>query len=189
MKGLRFHIRQAIENAHANRIGHGVDIPYEDHALQLLEEMAKKQILVETNLSSNAAILNVKGQQHPILLYRQHQVPVALSTDDEGVLRTNLTEQFKIAVRNYHFSYLTLKQLARNSIHYSFLPGASLWQAADYQHPVSYCKNSLSSAQLSSTCQDFLAGNEKADSEWKLEQQFLSFEQRFIKPDYNAHSN
>lgn len=189
MKGLRFHIRQAIENAHANRIGHGVDIRYEDHALQLLQEMAKKQILVEINLSSNAAILNVKGQQHPILLYRQYQVPVALSTDDEGVLRTNLTEQFKIAVRNYHFSYLYLKQLARNSIHYSFLPGASLWQAADYQHPVSYCKNSLSCAQLSSTCQDFLAGNEKADSEWKLEQQFLSFEQRFIKPDYNAHSN
>jgi len=189
MNGLRFHIREAIQSAHANRIGHGVDIRYEDHALQLLEEMAKKQILVEINLSSNAAILKVKGQQHPILLYRQHQVPVALSTDDEGVLRTNLTEQFKIAVTNYHFSYLTLKQLARNSIHYSFLPGASLWQKANYQNPVLSCKNSLSSGQLSLSCQDFLVSNEKANSEWKLEQQFLCFEQQFIKPDYNTHSN
>jgi adenosine deaminase len=106
---------------------------------------------------------------------------VALSTDDEGVLRTNLTEQFKIAVTNYHFSYLTLKQLARNSIHYSFLPGASLWQDSQYQHPVLFCKKSLSGGQLSSSCQDFLTSNEKANSEWKLEQQFLSFEQRFIK--------
>jgi adenosine deaminase len=181
MSGLRFHIREAVESAHANRIGHGVDIRYEDHAAELLQEMAKKQILVEINLSSNAAILNVKGQQHPILVYRQYHVPVALSTDDEGVLRTNLTEQFKLAVVNYHFSYLTLKQLVRNSINYSFLPGARLWQDTDYKHPVSSCKDSLSIGKLSSSCQRFLATSEKADREWKLEQQFLKFEQAFMK--------
>lgn len=179
MSGLRFHIRQAVEIAHANRIGHGVDIRYEDYATQLLQEMAKKQILVEINLSSNAEILNVKGQQHPILLYREYHVPVALSTDDEGVLRTDLTEQFQLAVLNYHFSYLTLKQLARNSIEYSFLPGASLWQDAHYQHPVSICRNSLRTGKLSSVCRCFLAKNEKAKSQWKLEQQFLSFEQHY----------
>lgn len=179
--GLRFHIRKAVEIAHANRIGHGVDIRHEDNFRQLLQEMAKEQILVEINLSSNAAILNVKGQQHPILLYRQHHVPVALSTDDEGVLRTNLTEQFQLAVSNYHFSYLTLKQLVRNSIQYSFLPGASLWQDAHYQHPVSPCKDSVSTGKLSAGCQGFLDSSEKADSQWKLEQQFLKFEQAFMK--------
>ncbi|TLY47349.1 MAG: adenosine deaminase [Gammaproteobacteria bacterium] len=179
--GLRFHIREAIEIAHANRIGHGIDIRHEDHALQLLQEMSKKHILVEINLKSNAAILNVTGQKHPILLYREHHVPVALSTDDEGVLRTNLTEQFKMAVLNYHFSYKTLKQLIRNSIEYSFLPGASLWQTADYQHPISVCQMSLHSGKLSSCCQAFLAKNEKADSQWKLEQQFSKFEHVFLK--------
>lgn len=179
--GLRFHIREAIEVAQANRIGHGVDIRYEDHSQQLLQEMAKKQILVETNLSSNAAILNVTGQQHPILLYQQYYVPVALSTDDEGVLRTNLTQQFEIAEANYHYPYLTLKQLVRNSIHYSFLPGTSLWQDAHYRYPVAVCKDSLRSGHLSLSCQRFLDNNEKADSEWKLEQQFLGFEQKFIK--------
>ncbi|WP_342219397.1 adenosine deaminase [Rickettsiella endosymbiont of Miltochrista miniata] len=180
--GLRFHIREAVEIAHANRIGHGVDIRHEDHAAQLMQEMAKKRILVEINLSSNAAILNVKGRQHPILLYRQHHVPVALSTDDEGVLRTNLTEQFKLAVLNYHFTYSTLKQLARNSIQYSFLPGVSLWQDANYQHPVLSCRDSLRTGKLFSTCQRFLASSEKANTQWKLEQQFLKFEQTFMKP-------
>lgn len=181
MRGLCFHIREAVENAHANRIGHGVDIHYEDHFMQLLQEMVKKQILVEINLSSNAAILNVKGQQHPILLYRQYHVPIALSTDDEGVLRTNLTEQFKLAVVNYHFSYLTLKQLVRNSIYYSFLPGKNLWQNADYRHPVSVCRESFNTGELSTSCQHFLENNEKANSQWKLEQQFSMFEQGFIK--------
>lgn len=185
MSGLRFHIREAVEIAHANRIGHGVDIRHEDHSAQLLQEMAKKHILVEINLSSNAAVLNVKGQQHPILLYRQYHVPVALSTDDEGVLRTNLTEQFKIAVLNYHFSYLTLKQLVRNSIYYSFLPGASLWQDAHYQHPVLSCAKSVDTGKLSLSCQHFLASSEKADSQWKLEQQFLRFEQHFVKSCLN----
>jgi adenosine deaminase len=143
--GLRFHIRQALEIAHADRIGHGVDIRHEDHSDQLLQEMAKRHSLVEINLSSNAAILNVSGQQHPILLYMQYRVPVVLSTDDEGVLRTNLTEQFNIAVLNYHFSYSTLKKLVRNSINYSFLPA-----------------------------------NQKADLQWKLEQQFARFERKFL---------
>lgn len=178
--GLRFHIREAVEIAHANRIGHGVDIPYEEGAQQLLQKMAKKQILVETNLSSNAAILNIRGQQHPILLYRQYHVPIALSTDDEGVLRTDLTEQFKIAVLNYHFSYWVLKQLVRNSIEYSFLPGASFWQNSHYLRPVSVCRTSLNSGQLSTGCQRFLAGSEKADLQWKLEQQFQCFEQQFL---------
>jgi adenosine deaminase len=178
--GLRFHIREAVEIAHAHRIGHGVAILYEDKARQLLQEMAKKQILVETNLSSNAAILNVKGQQHPILLYREYHVPIALSTDDEGVLRTDLTEQFKTAVVNYHFSYGVLKQLVRNSIDYSFLPGASFWQDNHYQHPVSVCRSSLNNSQLSASCQHFLASSEKADLQWKLEQQLSYFEQQFL---------
>ena len=29
-EGLRFHIRQAVELAHAERIGHGVDVMHED---------------------------------------------------------------------------------------------------------------------------------------------------------------
>ena len=31
-EGLRFHIRQAVELGHAERIGHGVDVMYEDDA-------------------------------------------------------------------------------------------------------------------------------------------------------------
>jgi hypothetical protein len=86
-EGLRSNIRQAVELGHAKRIGHGVDVLYEDDAQQLLAEMAAKHIMVEINLTSNDGILGVKGKDHPLSGYRAAHVPVALSSDDEGVSR------------------------------------------------------------------------------------------------------
>lgn len=170
---LKSHIRQAVETAHAERIGHGVDIAFEKNAKQLLEEMAAKKILVEINLTSNLAILGVAGEQHPLALYRRFNVPVALSTDDEGVLRTDLTHEYQRAALTYHLDYLTLKNLSRNSLTYSFLPGQSLWNSSD-------CQKELSRYNISSPltlgCQQFLAKNEKARLQWQLEKEFQQFE-------------
>jgi len=180
VSGLRFHIRQAVEIAHANRIGHGVDIQQETHSVALLKEMARKHILVEINLSSNEAILGIKGKEHPILLYRHYKVPVALSTDDPGVLRTNLTEQYKKAILSYDFSYFEIKNLVRNSISYSFLPGKSLWEDDQYHQMIPACQTpSRDLIAGSIQCQRFLKANEKAQLQWTLENQFLNFEKKF----------
>ena len=40
-EGLRFHIREAVELGHAERIGHGVDVMYESDPRALLREMAE----------------------------------------------------------------------------------------------------------------------------------------------------
>jgi adenosine deaminase len=64
-EGLRFHVRQAVEVGHAERIGHGVDVMYEDDAPALLKELAQKHVMIEINLSSNEGILGVKGAEHP----------------------------------------------------------------------------------------------------------------------------
>jgi adenosine deaminase len=121
---LRFHIREAIEVAGAERIGHGVAIRWERRPLQLLRRMARERILVEVPLTSNAQILGVSGPDHPLGLYRRHGVPVALATDDEGVSRTNLTEQYEQAVVDHGLGYRALKRIARDSLRHSFLaPG------------------------------------------------------------------
>jgi adenosine deaminase len=93
-EGLRFHIRQAVELGHAERIGHGVDVMNEDDVPGLLKEMAAKHVMVEINLSSNESILGIKGADHPFPLYRAARVPVALSTDDEGVSRIDITHEY-----------------------------------------------------------------------------------------------
>ena len=50
---LGFHIRDTVEIAGASRIGHGYALRYEKDARGLLAQMAKKQVMVEINLSSN----------------------------------------------------------------------------------------------------------------------------------------
>lgn len=175
--GLQFHIRNAVEVASANRIGHGVDIASEKDSEQLLNEMAEKKVMVEINLSSNQAILNVLGKNHPLALYMKHNVPVAISTDDEGVSRSNISNEYLKAVTEQGLDYLTLKKLSRNSLEFSFLPGNSLWVNNDYQITVNECKNdSLNSTKLSPSCEIYLSKNEKAFLEWQLEKKFIAFE-------------
>jgi len=180
-EGLRFHIREAVELGHAERIGHGVDVMSENDAPALLRELAAKHVMVEINLSSNEGILEVKGAQHPFPLYRAAHVPVALSTDDEGVSRIDLTHEYVRAALDYHLSYADLKQLARTGLEHSFLSGKSLWTAADaFTAPATACKaQPLGAAQPSAACKAFLDANEKAAAQWELERRFRAFEAQF----------
>jgi adenosine deaminase len=119
---MRSHIRESVELGHASRIGHGVDVLEEDDSETLLNEMAKRHILVEVALTSNDMILGVHGSAHPLATYLAHGVPTALATDDEGVSSSDLTHEYFRAVMDQHSSYRTLKTMARNSIAYSFAP-------------------------------------------------------------------
>ena len=130
-EGLCCHIRLAVEEAHAERIGHGVDVMYEDRPYDLLKEMAAKHVMVEINLTSNDVILGVAGKDHPLPIYRKFHVPVALSTDDEGVSRINMTHEYVRAAETYALSYADLKQMVRTGLEHTFLPGASLWREPD----------------------------------------------------------
>jgi len=180
-EGLRFHIRQAVELGHAERIGHGVDVMYEDDAPALLKEMAQKHVMVEINLSSNEGILGIKGADHPFPIYRAAHVPVAISTDDEGVSRIDITHEYVRAALDYHLTYRDLKQLVRTGLEHAFLPGASLWAAQDdFTAPAAACKGQLlGSGKRTTTCKAFLDGSEKASAQWELERRFREFEARF----------
>jgi len=172
------HIRMAVEQAQAERIGHGVDIMYENNPHALLKEMAAKHVMVEISLTSNDVILGVSGKDHPFPLYRMFGVPVALSSDDEGVSRIDLTHEYVRAVQTYDLHYADLKRMVRTSLEHSFLPGASLWNAPDaFTRVVSEClEDSLGADKFSPRCADFLGSNKKAGQQWELERRFRAFE-------------
>jgi adenosine deaminase len=180
-EGMRFHIRQAVELGHAERIGHGVDVMYENDAAGLLKELAQKHVMVEINLSSNEGILGIKGADHPFALYRAAHVPVALSTDDEGVSRIDITHEFVRAALEYRLSYADLKELARTGMEHSFLSGASLWAAPDaFTASVAPCKvQPLGAEKPTAACKAFLDGSQKAAAQWELEGRFRAFEAKF----------
>lgn len=171
---LSNHIRDAVLTGHARRIGHGVDIGYENNAEDTLKHMASNHIPVEINLISNLKILNISGRNHPLNYYLSHKVPVVLSTDDEGVLRTDLTRQYVEAAMEHGLNYQQLKQINRNTLTYSFLPGKSIWADADKAELIPDCHD-----LGSQSCQKFIKDNEKAKLQWNLEQKLIAFENNY----------
>ena len=119
---LSHHIQWAIYLAGAYRIGHGVDIANEENATEILQYMSKEKIAIEINLTSNAFILNVKPKHHPVNLYFLKNVPITINTDDAGILRTDLSEQFVILANNFpNIKYAKIKEIVFNGIEYSFI--------------------------------------------------------------------
>jgi adenosine deaminase len=177
-QGLSFHVREAIDLGHAIRIGHGVDVLYETNAAALLKQMAAKHIMVEINLTSNDGILGIKGAAHPLAAYRAAHVPWALSTDDEGVSRIDLTHEYVKGVEEQALTYPDLKQSARTSLEHSFIPGADLWIAPDeFTRRVPQCTAAIGpSSKPTPGCAEFLSASSRAAEQWELEHRLAIFE-------------
>lgn len=169
-EALTYHIAESVRYAHAERIGHGTALRYEADRPALLREMQARGILAEICLTSEELIQELKPEEIPFTAYRQAGVPVSLNTDDEGIFRSDLSHEFLRAARDYGLTYGDLKELARNSIEYSFLPGQSLFRARHFKEPVPEC------AASTPACQAYLDANPKAGTQAQLEEQFRHFE-------------
>jgi adenosine deaminase len=178
--GLRFHIRESVMVARAERIGHGVDIMHETDPYELLKEMARRNVMVEICLSSNDVILGISGAHHPLATYLEYGVPVALATDDEGVARSEISMEFLKAAVDQGLRYVQLKTMARNSLQYAFIAGESLWSDGRKFAPVAQCARDVEEMKLTSnSCRQFLASNEKSRLQWQLEQDLNAFEREW----------
>lgn len=166
----------------AKRIGHGVSIPWEDNADELLKFMSTNKIPVEICLSSNDIILDIKGKNHPFSLYKKYNVPMIICTDDEAVSRSNITLEYLKAVENYNLTYEDLKNLSRNGIEYSFLEGESLFIDNDYNNIREEFKNITSIEEWKAKFvehRNFILENEKLKKQIELEIRFIIFEQNY----------
>jgi hypothetical protein len=106
-------------------------------------------------------------------------VPVVLASDDAGVLRTDLAEQFVIIAQTYpQVKYPDFKRFVRNSLEYSFLEGEGIWASkGDYsrlREELAGCRPGIKS----DSCMAFLDGNEKAAAERRLEGDLAAFEEK-----------
>jgi len=174
-----------VEIAHAERIGHGVDLLTEtegEGVEALLRRMRDTDVLVEVCLTSNAMLLGVEGSAHPLSTYLRHGVPVALATDDQGVFRGDITDEFVPAVTVQKLDYRTLRDMVRASLEHSFLAGQSLWAVRSrYDRVTDVCAHDEPGhPRPSPACAELLAGHERAAIQWKREAQLQAFEQSFL---------
>jgi adenosine deaminase len=177
---LASHIRQSIEMGHAERIGHGLDVVYEKNAPELLAEMSSKHILVEDCVYSHELVRGMTGAENVLPIYLHAGVPVAIATDDEGIVRSQLTWYFRRAVEGSGVDYSNLKKMVRNSLDHAFLPGASLWASPEKFAMVPQCSSeTMNPAPASAACRDYLETSERARLEWREEVEFNRFEAQF----------
>lgn len=116
------HIHQAVSIAGANRIGHGFDIMRHENHQKTLTLMRLKRVAVEVNIETNQVILESDSTSHPLKTYLASGVPVCISSDDPGILRSDLTNQYMLVLKYLpELSYTDIKKLVYNSIEYSFL--------------------------------------------------------------------
>jgi adenosine deaminase len=175
---LKNHVLSAILIGHAQRIGHGANILGETNSKMLFKIMRTKAIPVEINLTSNTYVLGLKPKKNPLPLYLKQHVPIILSTDDAGILRTDLSHEYTIAFQNFGLTYSQIKDINRNSLTYSFLPGISLW-AVPYISFAEPCRNEkVRPDSISGKCLQFLHANLKASFQWVLENELQNFEKQ-----------
>ncbi|MER7111403.1 adenosine deaminase family protein [Streptomyces sp. NPDC000229] len=181
---LKFHIKEAVTVAGAERIGHGVDLVHEDDWRGTARTMAAREVAVEVPFTSNAQILGVKGDDHPFSVYRNHGVPIVLATDDPGVSRIDISHEYQYAATTYGLTYPELKDLARASLEYAFLPGRSLWRgnptAEGYRLDAACLGQRPDSGRpVTTDCGRLLTSSPKASVQWRQEAAFAAFERAF----------
>ena len=185
---LSDHVAKAVREAGARRIGHGADIAHEDGAEGLAAEMARQGVLVEINLSSNEAILGLAAPEHPYAWLRSRGVPTALSTDDPGILRIDLSHEYARAARG-GASWSDLEASARNSLAFSFLAGQGLWRdPGRYRTPDPACAAALGAAvPPPGPCAALIAASDKAREQWRLEHLLAVFQSSRARGRGRAH--
>ena len=107
-------------NLRAERIGHCLTAA---HDPDLLEELAQRQVPIETCITSNLRTGCCKTvSEHPVKQYFDHGLMITLNTDDPAMFGTTLSHEYQLAQQAFGFTDEHLRELARNSFEASFLP-------------------------------------------------------------------
>lgn len=181
------HIYNSVNIGNAERIGHGIDVYYENKHLNLTQLLRRRNIVIEVLFSSNLYTFHI-NKNHPFLYYVKNNISIVLSTDDPGITRTTISDEYLTLLNNYNISYFIMKSIIRNSLEYSFLPGRSLFSRyRPYSIPVliKYCENIINPFSVTPSCKEYLKQNTKAKLQFELEAQLYYWERNIINYNHN----
>lgn len=113
-------IWQAVYYLSADRIGHGLKLTENK---ELLLRFKDKRIGIELCPSSNRQVVGVTCNNYPLKVFLKKDLKVTINTDNMGISKTNVTNEFFVADKLVH-SGITLWDcivLIRNSISVAFV--------------------------------------------------------------------
>ena len=110
-------VKKAIEFG-AHRIGHGVR-SFEDD--ELVELINKKGIPLEMCPTSNSITIAIPDMnKFPFIDFLEKGLKVTLNTDDMGIERTNIVEEFNYLETKFNLTYEQKKTILLNSVDAAF---------------------------------------------------------------------
>jgi len=116
------HVREAITDLQADRIGHGVRVLEDPDVTALARE---HQIPFEVCLTSNCQSgVCASYQQHPIREMLAAGLNVTINTDDPGISKITLTSEYQHLVETLGVSHALLQERILAAANASFLPPA-----------------------------------------------------------------
>src|SRR5512145_703070 len=113
-------VKEVIELAHPDRIGHGI---HAIHDLQVVELLKEYGITLEVNPWSNYLTNSVRTiEEHPLKKLFDLGVKVTINSDDPEVLETNLNNEYRIAHEVLGMSMEEIAVCNRFAYEASFIP-------------------------------------------------------------------
>lgn len=114
------HVRVAIEELGAERIGHGIPIINDPDVMQLAID---RNVLFEICPFSNWLTGTVRAtSEHPIRKIMDAGVSVSINTDDPGLFAIELTDEYERLHREHSFSIDDFDRVNDVAAAHSFLP-------------------------------------------------------------------
>lgn len=115
------HIREAIEELGAERIGHGVRVLEDENVTALTRE---RQTAFEVCITSNYQSGVVETlEEHPLMKMFEQGINVTINTDDPSISRITLSHEYYNACDALQMPQFTLKERIVAAAQAGFLPG------------------------------------------------------------------
>jgi adenosine deaminase len=121
--GMVQSVLTAVSELQARRIGHGLQIYRDPHAMKFV---AEKNIVLELCPTSNwltNAVASVK--EHPFRILMSAGVPVTINTDDPGVFGIDLVNEYEVLARDHAFTLAEFDRCNDTAARASFLSRAA----------------------------------------------------------------
>ncbi len=109
----------AVYELNTDRVGHGLTLI---DNLELMKKFRDKNIVIELCPSSNFQICDYETKEYPLRKYLTEGLKVTLNTDNPGISRTDITNEYKFMAEYADLTKLEVIQLLRNSFQAVFLP-------------------------------------------------------------------
>lgn len=126
------HVRMAIEELRAERIGHGIFAARDSKVLQLARE---RRVLFELCPTSNWLTSSVPSiKAHPIRKFMAEGVDVSINSDDPSLFGIDLNHEYEVLARELAFTEAEFNQINDRAAAHSFVPLAAkqrVWPGTD----------------------------------------------------------